>query len=380
MKNRKTLLAVLAGLALSSCTTRVTTENDASLKGVLGDKFLVGVALNTRQSSGVDTAAVKIVKRHFNSVVAENCMKCQTIHPEEDRYDFSQADEFVKFGEDNGMYIIGHCLVWHSQLAPWFCVDKDGNNVAPEVLKQRLKDHITTIVSRYKGRVKGWDVVNEAILEDGSYRKSKFYEILGEEFIPLAFQYAHEADPEAELYYNDYNMHEAGKRATVVKLSIELEAVANRKKGFNGAKSQYDYENNLYEVFKNAYRVLKPMRYLSLTFNNKDICSWLALLFSILKSGFTFDRMYFQDGVKNYRQTAHTKAKGSPYGDFIYTFKKVDSIPVKVYTTEEDFIYDIDNIFLKDISCSDENRNEMILQMFVDAIPLIDAFAKTKIG
>ena len=139
----------------------------------------------------------------------------------------------------------------------------------------------------------------------------------------------------------------------------------------------YVVGNNLYEVFKNAYRVLKPMRYLSLTFNNKDICSWLALLFSILKSGFTFDRMYFQDGVKNYRQTAHTKAKGSPYGDFIYTFKKVDSIPVKVYTTEEDFIYDIDNIFLKDISCSDENRNEMILQMFVDAIPLIDAFAKT---
>ena len=224
MKNRKTLLAVLAGLALSSCTTRVTTENDASLKGVLGDKFLVGVALNTRQSSGVDTAAVKIVKRHFNSVVAENCMKCQTIHPEEDRYDFSQADEFVKFGEDNGMYIIGHCLVWHSQLAHWFCVDKDGNNVAPEVLKQRLKDHITTIVSRYKGRVKGWDVVNEAILEDGSYRKSKFYEILGEEFIPLAFQYAHEADPEAELYYNDYNMHEAGKRATVVKLVNDMKS------------------------------------------------------------------------------------------------------------------------------------------------------------
>ena len=151
-------------------------------------------------------------------------MKCQTIHPEEDRYDFSQADEFVKFGEDNGMYIIGHCLVWHSQLAPWFCVDKDGNNVAPEVLKQRLKDHITTIVSRYKGRVKGWDVVNEAILEDGSYRKSKFYEILGEEFIPLAFQYAHEADPEAELYYNDYNMHEAGKRATVVKLVNDMKS------------------------------------------------------------------------------------------------------------------------------------------------------------
>lgn len=224
MKNRKILLVLLAGLALSSCASRVATETEASLKGVLGDKFLIGAALNTRQSSGLDTAAVRIVKRHFNSIVAENCMKCQTIHPEEDRYDFRQADEFVKFGEDNGMYIIGHCLIWHSQLAPWFCVDKDGKNVSPEVLKQRMKEHITTIVSRYKGRIKGWDVVNEAILEDGSYRKSKFYEILGEDFIPLAFQYAHEADPDAELYYNDYNMHSPGKRDAVVKLVKDMKS------------------------------------------------------------------------------------------------------------------------------------------------------------
>ena len=224
MKNRKILLVLLAGLALSSCASRVATETEASLKGVLGDKFLIGAAMNTRQSSGLDTAAVRIVKRHFNSIVAENCMKCQTIHPEEDRYDFRQADEFVKFGEDNGMYIIGHCLIWHSQLAPWFCVDKDGKNVSPEVLKQRMKEHITTIVSRYKGRIKGWDVVNEAILEDGSYRKSKFYEILGEDFIPLAFQYAHEADPDAELYYNDYNMHSPGKRDAVVKLVKDMKS------------------------------------------------------------------------------------------------------------------------------------------------------------
>lgn len=224
MKNRKILLVLLASLALSSCASRVATETEASLKGVLGDKFLIGAALNTRQSSGLDTAAVRIVKRHFNSIVAENCMKCQTIHPEEDRYDFRQADEFVKFGEDNGMYIIGHCLIWHSQLAPWFCVDKEGKNVSPEVLKQRMKEHITTIVSRYKGRIKGWDVVNEAILEDGSYRKSKFYEILGEDFIPLAFQYAHEADPDSELYYNDYNMHSPGKRDAVVKLVKDMKS------------------------------------------------------------------------------------------------------------------------------------------------------------
>lgn len=158
---------------------------------------------------------------------------------------------------------------------------------------------------------------------------------------------------------------------------FELEAVANRKKGFIGSKTHYDYESNLYEVFKNAYRVLKPERYLSLTFNNKDICSWLALLFSIFKSGFTYDNMYFQDGVKNYRQTAHTKAKGSPYGDFIYTFKKVYIDPIKNYTSESEFIHDIDHIFLRDIERNNENRNDIILQMFQDAIPLIDAFAKT---
>lgn len=222
MKSKNILLSLVAGAAFCACATQPAVKEEPSLKAVLGDKFLIGVSLNTRQSSGRDTASLNIVKRHFNSVVAENCMKCEVIHPEEDRYDFRQADEFVKFGEENGMFIIGHCLIWHSQLAPWFCVDKEGKEVSPEVLKQRMKEHISTIVTRYKGRVKGWDVVNEAILEDGSFRQSKFYEILGEEFIPLAFQFAHEADPEAELYYNDYNMSSEGKRNTVVRLVNEM--------------------------------------------------------------------------------------------------------------------------------------------------------------
>jgi endo-1,4-beta-xylanase len=104
--------------------------------------------------------------------------------------------------------------------------DKDGKNVTPEVLKERIKNHITTIVTHYKGRIQGWDVVNEAILDDGQYRKSKFYEILGEEFIPLAFQYAHEADPDAELYYNDYNEWFPGKREAIVKLVKTLKKEA----------------------------------------------------------------------------------------------------------------------------------------------------------
>lgn len=222
MRNKKTVLAGLLAIVVTACGAQTAVKKEATLKDALGDKFLIGTALNTRQSSGQDTNAVKVVKKHFNAIVAENCMKSEVFQPEEGRYDFRQADEFVKFGEDNGMTVTGHCLIWHSQCPRWFLVDKDGKNVSAEVLKQRMKEHITTVVSRYKGRILGWDVVNEAIMEDGSYRKSKFYEILGEEFIPLAFQYAHEADPDAELYYNDYNMHEPGKRATVVKLVNDL--------------------------------------------------------------------------------------------------------------------------------------------------------------
>lgn len=226
MKITHVILTLFASMLVVSCGNgkQATITEEPALKDIFGDKFLVGVAVNVRQSSEVDTASVKIIKKHFNSIVAEDCMKSANIHPEEDRYNFEQADQFVKFGQENNMAIIGHCLIWHSQLAPWFCVDQKGNNVSAEVLKQRMKDHITTIVTRYKGKIKGWDVVNEAIEEDGSYRKTKFYEILGEEYIPLAFQYAHEADPDAELYYNDYGMNVPGRRDAVVKLVNSLKA------------------------------------------------------------------------------------------------------------------------------------------------------------
>lgn len=197
---------------------------EKSLKETFAEDFYIGAALNEAQITGTDTKGVETVKKHFNSIVAENCMKSEEIHPEEGVYDFTLADQFVKFGEDNGMFIIGHCLIWHSQLAKWFPYDENGNYVTPDVLKERMKEHITTIVSRYKGRIHGWDVVNEAIIEDGSYRKSPFYEILGEEFIPLAFQYAHEADPDAELYLNDYGMNVPGRRDTYVKIIRDLQA------------------------------------------------------------------------------------------------------------------------------------------------------------
>lgn len=208
---------------LMACTClKAAGEERQGLKDAVGDKFLMGVAVNDAQVAGTDPQATEIILRNFNSIVAENCMKHEVLHPEKDRYDFTLADKFVEFGTKHGMAIIGHCLIWHSQCAPWFFTDEAGNIVAPEVLKRRMKEHIYTVMRRYKGKVKRWDVVNEAIMENGSYRQSKFYEILGEAFIPLAFQYAHEADPDAELYYNDYGMNVKGRRDGVVKLIRSL--------------------------------------------------------------------------------------------------------------------------------------------------------------
>ena len=194
-----------------------------SLKNALKGKFLIGVAINERQALGFDTAAIKIVKQHFNSVVAENCMKSEVIEPLEGKFDFTKSDQFVKFGKQNKMFIIGHTLIWHSQVPAWFFVDQNGKDVSREVLIERMRKHITTVVGRYKGQVNGWDVVNEALEDDGSWRQSKFYRIIGEDYVKLAFQFAHEADPKAELYYNDYSMAHPGRRDAVVKMIKKLQ-------------------------------------------------------------------------------------------------------------------------------------------------------------
>ena len=157
---------------------------------------------------------------------------------------------------------------------------------------------------------------------------------------------------------------------------FELEAISNRKKGFKGAKDQYTYESNLGPVFAKAFECLKPGKYMTLTFNNKDMSSWLALLFSIFKAGFEFVDMFFQDGVKNYKQTAHTKAAGSPYGDFIYVFRKSKSESPVEYKSEEQFIKDIDNLFCFEVKPG-EDRNTLILNAFIDAIPMISGFTNT---
>lgn len=194
-----------------------------TLKDAYQDKFHIGTALNTPQILGTAKEEIEIIKTHFNSVVAENCMKSGPLQPREEEFDFELADKFIEFGVENDMQIIGHTLIWHSQAPFWFFRDEEGNDVSPEVLIERMRKHIFTVAGRYKGKIQGWDVVNEAILDDGSYRNSKFYQILGEDFIKYAFQFAHEADPDAELYYNDFSMALPGKREGVVNMVKKLQ-------------------------------------------------------------------------------------------------------------------------------------------------------------
>lgn len=213
-------MAVL--LAAPGAIAQVPALSDAPLKTIFGDKFQVSVAVNDDQAKNIDKDGAAVIRHHFNSIVPENVLKCSMIHPEKDRYFWDDADAYVKFGEENGMTIIGHCLVWHYFLPEWFARDDKGNYVSADELKSRMRDHIHTTVGRYKGRIKGWDVVNEAISADGRYCNTPYYEILGEEYIPLAFQYAHEADPNAELYINDFGMNEPGRRDAYVRIINDL--------------------------------------------------------------------------------------------------------------------------------------------------------------
>lgn len=225
MKRSKIQLIVYALVAVvlfSYWSFIKKSPEQVTLKEAFEGKFHIGTALNAPQITGRDTAAIKVVKEQFSAIVAENCMKSGPIQPREGQFDFSLADQFVEFGVQNNLFVTGHTLIWHSQAPRWFFTDSAGNEVSREVLIERMRTHIHTVVGRYKGKVKGWDVVNEAILDDGSYRPSKFYQILGEDFIRLAFEFAHEADPDCELYYNDYSMSNPGKRQGVVAMVNKL--------------------------------------------------------------------------------------------------------------------------------------------------------------
>ncbi|MBN2181498.1 MAG: endo-1,4-beta-xylanase [Sedimentisphaerales bacterium] len=213
MKTNKLLYVIFLSLTVLCFVEKATGSEKSALKDVFKDYFLIGGAFNHNLVSGEDPNAAEIAIKHFNTATSENDMKWSLIHPRPDQYNWEPADHFVDFTEKNNMVPIGHCLVWHSQVPRWTFRDDSGNQLTRDALLARMKDHITTVVGRYKGRVKGWDVVNEALNDDGTLRNSRWLQIIGEgkpeqqyDYIAKAFEYAHQADPDAELYYNDYSL------------------------------------------------------------------------------------------------------------------------------------------------------------------------------
>ena len=195
-----------------------------TMRDVLGKHFLIGAAVNTNVVYGIDARGAQVVKNNFNAIVAENCMKGEAIHPEEDRYNWTDADRTLEFAKMNNLRLTGHCLVWHSQQPRWMFVDKEGKKVTRAMLIDRMYHHITTVVRHFKGQIIGWDVVNESVNDDGTMRHTPYYDIIGPDYIELAFRFAHEADPDAELYLNDYSTANPKKRATYCRIIRELKA------------------------------------------------------------------------------------------------------------------------------------------------------------
>jgi endo-1,4-beta-xylanase len=215
------VIILLAAVISVSCAVYRTHPVDLAevpgLKDYYRDYFPIGVAVSAH---ALHTDEVGLVLRQFNSVTPENAMKMSVIHPDEQQYNWCDADSIAAFASRNGMKLRGHTLVWHNQAPKWIFKDSTGQQVSKEVLLQRLKGHITTVVKRYKGIVYAWDVANEVISDhkDEFYRNSLWYQICGEEYIEKAFQWAHEADPDALLFYNDYNEISAVKREKIIRM------------------------------------------------------------------------------------------------------------------------------------------------------------------
>lgn len=215
-------------ILIATCAAR---SEDPALKNVFKDHFLIGTALNYDQIMGQEPPAVELVQKHFNSITPENILKWEWVHPEPQRYHFTPVDSLVAFGERHNMFIVGHTLVWHNQTPAWVFEDNAGRPVDRETLLARMKAHILTVVGRYKGRIHGWDVVNEAVTDDGQWRTSDWHRIIGDDYVQKAFEWAHQTDPGAELYYNDFNMWQKGKRETVIRQVRELQSKGIRIDG-----------------------------------------------------------------------------------------------------------------------------------------------------
>ena len=228
------MVFAMSGIAAWAQWRQVDPRANVGLKDAYKEYFTIGVALNQRNIA--DAEQIALVKKEFNSITAENDMKPGELHPQEGVWNWEKADKIADFCRQNGIKLRGHCLCWHSQFADWMFTDKKGKPVKKEVFYARLRDHIHTVVNRYKDIVYCWDVVNEAMADDNGggprwfrrgeqspYRQSRHFQLCGDEFIAKAFEFAHEADPNALLFYNDYSCVDEGKRERIYNMVKKMQ-------------------------------------------------------------------------------------------------------------------------------------------------------------
>lgn len=243
--SRRTLLTMTAAAAVAIVHQSAAAADPPppTLRKAFANDFLIGAALNTAQVDGRDAKGGALAASQFSALTAENDMKWQSLHPAPDRFNFQAADAYVKFAGKHDMKLIGHCLVWHSQTPAWVFQGDNGQPATREQLLKRMRDHIHTVVGRYKGKVTGWDVVNEALADGGPdiLRDSPWRRIIGDDFIDQAFRFAREADPKAELYYNDYGLENERKRGNCVKL---LKGLIGRGVPITGVGTQSHFNIN----------------------------------------------------------------------------------------------------------------------------------------
>lgn len=231
---RGTIYVLCCIMFLGSCMKAERDQDiSGSLKEAYEEAFLVGSAINPQISSGEDAVAQKLVIRQFNTITVENSMKAGPINPQPGVYNFDPADDIVEFGAKNNMFIVGHTLVWHNQTPEWFFLDEAGDPNTPEGQIERMRSHIEIVAGRYAGKVHAWDVVNEVIDNDGSYRPTTWVEGVGngDELVKMAFSFASQYAPDTELYYNDFNAWRPAKRDGIARLVRMLQGEGIRIDG-----------------------------------------------------------------------------------------------------------------------------------------------------
>lgn len=225
--SRRHLLALGgAGLALSQATKLSAASKAAEqtgLKTAFKDNFLIGTALNVGHTKNEDPRITALIRKEFSSITPENCMKWGVLRNAQGEWNWADADAFVNFGSEHQLHMVGHTLVWHSQIQDEVFKNADGSYISKAALQKKMEQHISTLAGRYKGKLAAWDVVNEAVGDDNKMRESHWYNIMGEDFIYNAFALAHEVDNKAHLMYNDYNNEQPEKREATLAMLKRLQ-------------------------------------------------------------------------------------------------------------------------------------------------------------